>query len=215
MVIHPKNPDVVYVAALGHLWGPNPERGVYRSTDGGQTWKLVLTKGSEAGAVDLAMDPSNPRTIYAAFWQVSRKPYRLDSGGPGSGLWKTTDGGDTWTDISHADGLPKGVEGRIAVTVSPVNPERVWAMVEASDGGLYRSDNAGKTWTRVNEQNSLRQRAWYFSHIFADTKNADEVYALNVQFFRSIDGGKNICDAARCRMAIITISGLRRTIQTG
>ncbi len=190
VVIHPKNPDILYVAALGHLWGPNPERGVYRSTDGGQTWKLILTKGPEAGAVDLAMDPTNPRTIYAAFWQVGRKPWRLDSGGPGSGLWKTTDGGDTWTDISHADGMPKGVEGRIAVTVSPVNPERVWAMVEASDGGLYRSDNGGKTWARVNEQNSLRQRAWYFSHIFADTKNADEVYALNVGFFRSIDGGK-------------------------
>jgi photosystem II stability/assembly factor-like uncharacterized protein len=190
VLIHPKNPAIVYVAALGHLWGPNPERGVYRSSDGGQTWKLVLTKGSEAGAVDLAMDPSNPRTIYAAFWQVSRKPWRLDSGGPGSGLWKTTDGGDTWTELSHAEGLPKGVEGRIAVTVSPVNPDRVWAMVEASDGGLFRSDNGGKTWIRVNEQNSLRQRAWYFSHIFADTKNADEVYALNVQFFRSIDGGK-------------------------
>ena len=188
--VHPKNPDIVYVAALGHLWGPNPERGVYRTTDGGQTWKLVLTKGPEAGAVDLAMDPSNPRTIYAAFWQVSRKPWRMDSGGPGSGLWKTTDGGDTWTDISHAPGLPKGVEGRVAVTISPVNPERVWAMVEASDGGLFRSDNGGKAWTRVNESNSLRQRAWYFSHIFADPKNADEIYALNVGAFRSMDGGR-------------------------
>jgi photosystem II stability/assembly factor-like uncharacterized protein len=190
VLIHPKNPDIVYVAALGHLWGPNPERGVYRSTDGGQNWKQVLTKGSEAGAVDLAMDPSNPRTLYAAFWQVSRKPWRFDSGGEGSGLWKSTDGGDTWTDLSHAQGLPKGVEGRVSVTISPVNPDRVWAMVEASDGGLFRSDNAGKTWTRVNEQNKLRQRAWYFSHIFADPKNADEIYALNVGAFRSIDGGR-------------------------
>ncbi len=190
VLIHPKNPDIVYVAALGHLWGPNPERGVYRTTDGGETWKQVLTKGSEAGAVDLAMDPINPRTIYAAFWQVGRKPWRFDSGGPGSGLWKTTDGGDTWTDLTHAPGLPKGVEGRVAVTVSPVNPDRVWAMVEASDGGLFRSDNAGKAWTRVNDSNNLRQRAWYFSHIFADTKNADEIYALNVGAYRSIDGGK-------------------------
>jgi len=190
VAIHPKNPDIVYVAALGHLWGPNPERGVYRTTDGGATWKQVLTKGNEAGAADLAMDPSNPRVIYAAFWQVSRKPWRFDSGGPGSGLWKTTDGGDTWTDLSHAQGLPGGVEGRVTVTVSPANPERVWAMVEAADGGLFRSDNGGKAWTRVNEQNSLRQRAWYFSHIFADPKNADEIYALNVGAFRSIDGGR-------------------------
>jgi len=190
VVIHPKNPDIVYVAALGHLWGPNAERGVYRSMDGGKTWKQVLTKGVDAGAVDLAMDRSNPRVIYAAFWQVRRQPWRFDSGGPGSGLWKTTDGGDTWTDLSHAPGLPQGVEGRVAVTVSPVSPERVWAMVEASDGGLFRSDNGGRNWTRVNDQNMLRQRAWYFSHIFADTKNADEIYALNVGAFRSIDGGR-------------------------
>ncbi len=184
------------MAALGHLWGPNPERGVYRTTDGGQTWKQVLTKGNEAGAVDLAIDPTNPRTLYAAFWQVSRKPWRFDSGGPGSGLWKSTDGGDTWSDLSHAPGLPKGVLGRVAVTVSPVNPDRVWAMVEASDGGLFRSDNAGKAWTRVNEQNSLRQRAWYFSHIFADPRNADEIYALNVNAFRSIDGGRTFTTMA-------------------
>ena len=190
VVIHPKNPDIVYVAALGHLWGPNAERGVYRTLDGGKTWKQVLAKNADTGAVDLAMDRSNPRVVYAAFWQVRRQPWRFDSGGPGSGLWKTTDGGDTWTDISHAQGLPRGIEGRVSVTVSPVNPDRVWAMVEASDGGLFRSDDAGKVWTRVNEQNSLRQRAWYFSHIFADTKNADEVYALNVGAFRSIDGGR-------------------------
>ncbi len=195
--IHPKNPDIVYVAALGHLWGPNPERGVYRSTDGGQTWKQVLTKGNEAGAVDLAIDPSNPRVIYAAFWQVSRKPWRLDSGGPGSGLWKSMDGGDTWEDLSHAPGLPKGVEGRVAITVSPANPQRVWAMVEASDGGLFRSDNAGRAWTRVNESNNLRQRAWYFSHIFADPKNADEVYALNVGAYRSMDGGRTFTTLQR------------------
>jgi photosystem II stability/assembly factor-like uncharacterized protein len=190
VVVHPKNPDVVYVAALGHLWGPNPERGVYRSTDGGQTWKQVLTRGSEAGAVDLAMDPGNPRVLYAAFWQVSRKPWRFDSGGPGSGLWKSTDGGDTWTDISRAPGLPRGVQGRIGVTVSRANPERVWAIFEAADGGVFRSDNAGQTWTKLNSENDLRQRAWYYSHIFADPKNADVVYVLNVGAFKSIDGGR-------------------------
>ncbi|MGD0871707.1 MAG: glycosyl hydrolase [Bryobacteraceae bacterium] len=188
--VHPKNPDIVYVAALGHLWGPNDMRGVYRSTDGGANWKQVLTRGRDAGAVDIAMDPGNPRVLYASFWQVRRNPYHFDSGGPGSGLFKSTDGGDTWTDISHAPGLPRGVEGRIGVTVSPANPERVWALVEAADGGVFRSDNAGRTWTKVNEQNILRQRAWYYSHIFADPQNGDTVYALNTGMYRSIDGGR-------------------------
>src|SRR5580692_113806 len=188
--IHPKNPDIVYVAALGHLWGPNEMRGVYRSMDGGGTWKQVFTRGADAGAVDLAMDPSNPRVLYASFWQVRRNPYHFDSGGPGSGLFKSTDGGDTWTDISRAPGLPRGVEGRIGVTVSPANPERVWALVEAADGGVFRSDNGGRNWTKVNDQNILRQRAWYYNHIFADPQNADEVYALNTGMYRSIDGGR-------------------------
>jgi photosystem II stability/assembly factor-like uncharacterized protein len=188
--IHPKNPDIVYVAALGHLWGPNEMRGVYRTTDGGATWKQVLKRSNSAGAVDLAMDPSNPRVIYASFWEISRKPWRMDSGGPGSGIFKTTDGGDTWTEISRAPGLPKGVLGRIGVTVSPANPERVWALIEATDGGLFRSDNGGRNWTRVNEQNILRQRAWYYAHVFADPQNADTVYALNVGFHKSIDGGR-------------------------
>jgi photosystem II stability/assembly factor-like uncharacterized protein len=187
--IHPKNPDIVYVAALGHLWGPNEMRGVYRTTDGGATWKQLFTRGPDAGAVDLAMDPSNPRVLYASFWQVRRNPYHFDSGGPGSGLFKSTDGGDTWTDISHAPGLPKTVLGRIGVTVSPANPERVWALVEAAEGGVFRSDNGGRNWTKVNDQNILRQRAWYYSHIFADPQNADEVYALNTGMYRSIDGG--------------------------
>ena len=188
--IHPRNPDIVYVAALGHLWGPNEMRGVYRTTDGGQTWKQLLTKGPETGAVDLAMDPSNPRVLYATFWQASRKPWRLDSGGPNSGIFKSTDGGDTWTDLSHAPGMPRGVEGRIGVTVSPVNPERVWAIVEAADGGVYRSDNGGRNWTRLSDSNDLRQRAWYYSHIFADPKSDDTVYVLNVGMFKSIDAGR-------------------------
>ncbi len=190
VVVNPKNADIAYVAALGHLWGPNPERGVYRTTDGGQTWKQVLTRGPETGAVDLAMDPANPRVIYATFWQASRKPWRLDSGGPNSGIWKTTDGGDNWLDLSHAPGLPRGVMGRIGISVSPANPERVYAIVEAADGGVYRSDNGGRSWTRQDSSNDLRQRAWYYSHIFADPKNADEVYVLNVGAFRSIDGGR-------------------------
>ncbi len=188
--VNPKNPDIVYVAALGHLWGPNEERGVYRSTDGGTTWKQVLTRGPDAGAVDLAMDPGNPRVLFASFWQVRRNPYHFDSGGPGSGLWKSTDGGDHWTDISRAQGLPRGVLGRIGVTVSPADPDRVWALVEAADGGVYRSDNGGRTWTKTNDQNILRQRAWYYSHIYADPRNADTVYALNTGMYRSIDGGR-------------------------
>jgi photosystem II stability/assembly factor-like uncharacterized protein len=190
VVVHPRNPDIVYVAAVGHLWGPNPERGVYRSTDGGQTWKQVLTRGPDTGAADIAMDPSNPRVLYAGFWEASRKPWRLDSGGPGSGIWKSTDGGDTWQDLSHAPGLPRGVEGRIGITVSPANPERVWAIVEAADGGVFRSENGGRAWTRLNTVHDLRERAWDYSDIFADPKTADTVYVNNVGMWRSIDGGR-------------------------
>ena len=188
VVIHPKNPDLVWVAALGHTWGPNTERGVFRSADGGVTWKKVLFVDDRTGASDLSLDPSNPRILYAGFWQVSRKPWVLESGGPGSGLWKSTDGGDTWKKL--AGGLPEGTVGKIGVAVSPARPERVWAMVEAEKGGLWRSDDAGEKWTRVNEENKLRQRAWYYSHVVADPKNADTVYVLNVQFQKSVDGGK-------------------------
>ncbi|HLK17306.1 MAG TPA: hypothetical protein VKT81_00080 [Bryobacteraceae bacterium] len=188
--VHPKNPDIVYVAALGHLWGPNEERGVYKTVDGGKTWKLIYTRGSKAGAVDLILDPNNANVIYAAFWDMHRMPWDLESGGPDSGLFKSTDGGETWTDLSRNPGMPKGILGRIGITVSPVNSERVWALVEAEDGGVFRSDDAGKTWTRINQDRKLRQRAWYYSRIFADPLKPDTVFAVNVSFFRSDDGGK-------------------------
>lgn len=188
--VHPKNPDLVYVAALGHVWGPNEQRGVFRSKDGGKTWEKVLSRGNKAGAIDLILDPSNPNTIYAGFWEVYRKPWTLESGGPGSGIFKSTDGGDTWTELTRNNGLPRGMIGKVGVTVSPANPERVWAIVEAEDGGVFRSDNGGQTWTRVNDERRLRQRAWYYTRIYADPKNVDTVYVLNVGFFRSNDGGR-------------------------
>ncbi len=188
--IHPKNPDVVYVAALGHQFGANPERGVYRSTDGGKTWKQILTRGPKAGAVDLSMDATNANVIYAALWEVYRTAYSLESGGPGSGIWKSTDGGDTWTDLTHAPGMPLGIQGRIGVSVSPANPERVWAIVEADDGGVFRSENAGRTWAKVNSDRNLRQRAWYYTHILADPLLPNRVYVLNTSLYKSDDGGR-------------------------
>jgi photosystem II stability/assembly factor-like uncharacterized protein len=188
--IHPKNPEIVYVAALGHQFAPNDQRGVYRTTDGGKTWKQIYTRGPKAGAIDLIIDPNSPNVIYAAFWDVHRTPWSLDSGGPGSGLFKSTDGGDTWTDLSRNPGMPKGILGRIGITVSPQMSDRVWAIVEAEDGGVFRSDNGGRTWTKVNEQRNLRQRAWYYSRIFADPLKEDSVYVVNTGFYRSDDGGK-------------------------
>ncbi|MGA8159693.1 MAG: hypothetical protein WCB76_02740 [Acidobacteriaceae bacterium] len=188
--VDPHDPNLVYVAALGHMAGPNAERGVFRSKDGGKTWQKVLFKSDKAGAIDLAMDPSNPPVLYAAFWQVVRHPWTFESGGPDSGIWKTTDGGDTWTELTHNPGMPKGVLGRIGLTVSPVDPERVWALIEAQEGGIYRSDDAGKTWAKMNGQNEIKQRAWYYSQVFADPKNENTVYAVNTELFKSTDGGK-------------------------
>jgi photosystem II stability/assembly factor-like uncharacterized protein len=187
--VHPKNPDIVYIAALGHMSGSNEERGVFRSTDGGKNWKKVLYKSNKAGAIDLILDPTNPNIIYASIWEIIRKPWTFDSGGPDSGLYKSTDGGDTWTEITRNPGLPKGIMGRIGMAVSPVNPERVWTLVEAEDGGLFRSENGGKNWSKVNEGHNLTQRAWYYAHVFADPQKADTVYVLNVGFYRSNDGG--------------------------
>ena len=188
--VHPKNPDLVYVAALGHVWGPNDQRGVFRSKDGGKTWEKILNRGNKAGAIDLIIDPTNPNILYAGFWEVYRKPWTLESGGPGSGIFKSTDGGDTWTELTRNNGLPKGTIGKVGITVSPANPERIWAIVEAEDGGVFRSDNGGTSWTRVNEERRLRQRAWYYTRIYADPKNADTVYVLNTGFYRSNDGGR-------------------------
>ncbi len=188
--IHPKNPDLVYAAVLGDLFKSSEERGVYRSEDGGKTWKRILFANADAGAVDLVMDPNNSRVLYAATWRIRRTPYSLESGGEGSYLWKSTDGGDTWTNISKNDGMPKGTWGIVGVSVSPVNSNRVYAIIENDNGGVYRSDDAGQTWRKMNEDRSLRQRAWYYTRIYADTKDEDMVYVLNVSYHRSKDGGR-------------------------
>ncbi len=188
--IHPRDPDLVYAAALGHLYGPNPERGVYRSKDGGESWEQILHVSDEAGAVDLAMDPTNPRILYASLWRVLRTPWSLESGGEGSGLWKSTDGGDTWDELSGKPGLPNGTLGIIGVDVSASNPENVYAIVEAEKGGVFRSRDGGETWEKTNEERKLRQRAWYYTRLVADPADEETVYVLNVRFHRSKDGGK-------------------------
>jgi photosystem II stability/assembly factor-like uncharacterized protein len=189
--IHPKNPELVYVASMGHLSGPNEQRGIFRSKDGGSTWEKVLYVNDEVGFVDLIMDPNNSRVLYASSWRVIRTPYSLESGGEGSALWKSTDGGDTWTNLIENKGMPKGTIGINGVTVSPANSERVWAMIEADEGGLFRSDDAGKTWIRINEERKLRQRAWYYTRLYAHPTDADGVFVLNVDFWKSKDGGKS------------------------
>ncbi len=189
--VHPGNPDLVYAAVLGDLYKPSDERGVYRSKDGGKSWQRILFLNADAGAVDLCMDPTNPRILYASTWRIRRTPYSLSSGGEGSGLWKSTDSGDTWTDISRNEGLPqKDTLGIIGVTVSPANPQRVWALVEAENGGLFRSDDGGKKWSKLNDDRNLRQRAWYYTRIYADTKDEDKLYVVNVAYHVSKDGGK-------------------------
>ena len=198
VIVHPWNPDIVYVAALGHESGPNAERGVYRSMDGGKSWKKVLFVNDSVGATDLVMDPENPKVLYAAMWRVQRKPWDLISGGPGDGIWKTTDGGDHWTEITHNKGLPKGVVGNIGLAVSPAEHQLVWAMIESDSGGLFRSDDAGATWTRVNDANNKsldgmgpHWRPFYFSKVIADPKDPNTVYLPNGVLFRSTDGGKH------------------------
>jgi photosystem II stability/assembly factor-like uncharacterized protein len=190
VIVDPHDPNIVFVAALGHAFGPNKDRGVYRSTDGGKTWQNVLFKDDKTGAIDIVFDPNNSQILYASLWQALRTPWSFESGGPGSGLYKSSDAGATWQRI-EGHGLPEGVLGRIGVAVSNADSSRVYALVEAEKGGLYRSDDAGATWERVTDDHRFRQRAWYFTHIFADPKNADGVYILNTGMFRSTDAGKS------------------------
>ena len=187
VIVHPRNPDVVFVAALGHPFGPNTERGVFRTLDGGKTWEKVLYKDENTGAIDIAFDPQNSNILFAALWQARRTPWSLTSGGPGSGLYRSTDGGTTWKRMS--EGLPKGPYGRIGVAVA-ADSERVYAIIEAKDGGLYRSDDGGDKWQLVNGGHSLYQRPWYYMHVVADPQDADTVYVLDVEFFKSTDGGR-------------------------
>src|SRR5437899_3151333 len=190
--VHPRNPDLVYVAAMGHAFGPNPTRGVFRSADGGATWQKVLFVDDSTGAIDLALDPANPRILYAALWKTQRLPWGFSAGGGKSGLWESTDGGDSWSDITASEGLPRRPLGRLGVTVSPANPSRLWASVEAPDsaGGIFRSDDAGKTWERVNAEQKFMIRPWYFPFVTADPADENTMYVLNLGTWRSVDGGR-------------------------
>jgi photosystem II stability/assembly factor-like uncharacterized protein len=189
VAVNPKNPDIAFVAALGHPFADNEERGIFRTQDGGKTWQKVLYKDAKSGGIDVVFDPNNANIVFAALWQAKRTPWSLDSGGPGSGLYRSIDGGSTWKELK-GHGLPEGVLGRIGVTVSGANPNRVWAVVEAEKGGIYRSDDGGDSWHITTDDHRFRQRAWYYSHIFADPKSADTVYILNTSAYRSNDGGK-------------------------
>ena len=188
--IHPKNPDIVYAGVMGDLYKSSEERGVYKSIDGGKTWNKKLFSNKDAGVVDLIIDPNNPRVLYATTWNIRRTPYSLSSGGEGSALWKSTDEGETWTNISTNKGLPGGLWGISGVTVSPVNSDIVWALIENEKGGVYKSTDAGKTWSLINSERKLRQRAWYYTRLYADTQDEDILYVLNVRYHKSTDGGK-------------------------
>jgi photosystem II stability/assembly factor-like uncharacterized protein len=194
--IHPTNPDIVFVAAFGKYSAPNEDRGVYKSTDGGRTWRRVLYRDPRTAAVDIAIDPHNPNVLYAALWEAYRLEYTMSSGGPGSGLFKSTDGGETWTEITRNPGLPQGVDGKIGVAVSGADGNRVYAIVENENGGLFRSDDAGATWTLANNGRNIRQRAFYYTHVTADPNNKDLVYVMNVGTFRSTDAGKTMVNFA-------------------
>ncbi|HXV72471.1 MAG TPA: glycosyl hydrolase, partial [Acidimicrobiia bacterium] len=191
--IHPKNPDLVYVAALGHAFGPNEERGLFRTRNGGRDWEKILYVSDRAGAVDVAFDPNNPEVLYATIWQTYRNFWELSSGGPDSGIWKSTDGGDTWREITRHKGLPpeSAIIGKVGVAASPARAGRVWALIESSEKpGLYRSDDFGETWKLVSADVNLRYRPWYYMHVTADTREADTVFVNNLDFWKSSDGGK-------------------------
>ena len=190
IAIHPKNPDIVWIAAMGHLFGPNEERGVFKTIDGGKTWKKVLYVNNQTGCSEVAMEPGNPMTLYAGTWRVIRTPHSMESGGDGSGLWKSTDGGETWKNISAARGLPKGVWGIVGVAVAPSNTDKLYALIENEKGGLFVSNDGGENWTLSCSDNNIRQRAWYYSRVYVDPKNENKVYCPNVGFMFSVDGGK-------------------------
>src|SRR3981081_3552823 len=189
LIVDPRNADVVLVAALGHAFGPNNERGIFRTADGGKTWTKVLSKDENTGGIDVVFDPNNANIVFASLWQARRQPWFFSSGGPGGGLYRSEDNGVTWKHL-EGNGLPDGILGKIGIAVSGADPNRVYAIIEAKEGGLYRSDDAGQKWTRVNDDGRFRQRAWYFSKVYADPKSADTVYILNTGAFRSVDGGK-------------------------
>jgi photosystem II stability/assembly factor-like uncharacterized protein len=191
VAIHPDNPDVVYVAAVGHPFGKNKQRGVFRTTDGGETWEKVLYISDKTGAVDVALNPENPREIYAGLWTAERKPWTMISGSKEGGIYKSSDGGDHWSRLRG--GLPQGLVGKTSIAVSPAKPSRVWALIEAPEpqGGLYRSDDHGKTWKQINDNRKHLQRAWYYIHIYADPKDENTLYSLNARFYKSVDGGKS------------------------
>jgi photosystem II stability/assembly factor-like uncharacterized protein len=190
--IHPANPDVVFVAALGNPYAASPDRGVFKSSDGGKSWNRILFKDDKTGGVDLALDPKNPDVVYAGMWEVSRTPHSLSSGGPGSGLYKSTDGGQNWTELTRNPGLPKPIWGKVGVSVSGADSNRVYAIIEAADGGVFLSDDGGATWKAVNDDRRLRQRAFYYTRIYADPQSKDTVYVLNTGLYRSTDAGKTI-----------------------
>ena len=188
--VHPSNPDVLYVGVIGNLWKPNKERGLYKSIDGGKNWKKILFVSDKAGVGDVIIDPNNSRIIYASTWQMKRNGYRMDSGGPDSKIFRSFDEGNTWEDISTFKGLPNFPWGIVGLAISPLNSKRIWAMIEAKNGGLFRSDDGGNNWSKINSNRSLRQRAWYYTRIYADTENEDKIYVLNVSYGVSSDGGK-------------------------
>jgi len=189
LIVNPKNPEIAFVAALGHPFGDNEERGIFRTRDGGKTWEKVLYKDAKTGGIDITFDPSNANILFASLWQAKRSPWSMESGGPGSGLYRSADGGTTWKEVKE-HGFPEGIKGRIGITVSGANPNRVWAVVETEKGGIYRSDDGGENWQLLTDDHRFRQRAWYYSHIFADPKSAETVYILNTSAYRSNDGGK-------------------------
>ena len=190
--VHPTDPERAYVAALGHPFGPSADRGVFRTTDGGATWEKILFRDDRTGAVDLVMDPNNPNVLYATLWEVYRRPWQLWSGGSGSGIFKTTDGGETWSELTHTPGFPSGVLGKMTVTVSGADSERVWANIEAEDGGLYLSDDGGMSWALVNTHRDIWQRAFYFQRIQADPVDRNTIYILNFRLMKSTDSGRTL-----------------------